>query len=141
MRTKVFLDTNIIMDLLVSERSSMEANTILSAVKTHCLEAQISTQSIFDAYYSSLKYNVPHEQFYAFVKELRKYVNFAFLDSSDLDWALQHFSGDLEDDAQFSCAYEGCCDFFITRDKKQLVRENNTPMKIISPGDFVKHLI
>lgn len=46
MRPKVFLDTNVILDLIVSERSTKEVNCIFSAIKMHLIEAQVSVQSL-----------------------------------------------------------------------------------------------
>ena len=128
------------MDLLVQDRSSKEVNDILSAVKAGLLEACVSTQSLLDAYYSTLKYKVPFSTFSAIYKELRKYVNFASVDSLELDWAIDNFSGDLEHDAQFTCAYDNCCDYFITRDRNFLNRPNSTPMTLISPESFVSQM-
>ena len=64
------------------------------------------------------------------------------IDSIDCLWAIDHYSGDFEDDMQYACAYNAVCDYFITRDKKlkQLNREQN-PMKVISPEDFVAQMM
>lgn len=139
--TKVFLDTNVLMDLLVSERNSVPVNYILTAVSKHLLEAQISTQSIIDAYYSSQKYHVPFSAFRDFVEQIRRYVNFSWIDYRDIDWALENYSGDFEDDAQYACAYQGACDYFITRDKGLLSHNTpQSPLQIISPDDFVAQM-
>ena len=46
-------------------------------------------------------------------------------------------TGDLEDDAQFSCAYRSTCDFFITNDKGLLERPENPNLKVMTPQAFV----
>ena len=141
MKQKVFLDTNIILDLLVSSRSTREVNCILSAVKQNLLEAQVSVQSLLDAYYTSEKYGIPFDTFRSFLSEIRRYVNWSTIDSLNLDWAMDNFTGDFEDDAQYACAYDGCCDYFITRDKL-LLRRNTPlcPMTVISPEEFVARM-
>jgi len=141
MRPKVFLDTNVILDLIVSERSTKEVNCIFSAIKMHLIEAQVSVQSLLDAYYVSTKDKVPFEAFKAFLSEIRRYVNWSSVDGIDLDWAMNNYTGDLEDDAQYACAYDGCCDFFITRDKKLLNRNApGCPMRVMSPEVFVSQM-
>ena len=114
---------------------------ILSAVKQNLLEAQVSVQSLLDAYYTSEKYGIPFDIFRSFLSEIRRYMNWGTIDSLDLDWAMDNFTGDFEDDAQYACAYDGCCDYFITRDTKLLKRNTSgCPMKVISPEEFVARM-
>jgi len=141
MRDKVFLDTNVVLDLLLPERNSYYVSAILTAIKQHRLEGQMSTQSILDAKYASRKQQVSQEDFAAFYQDLRRYINFGSVDPQDVDWAFEHYSGDLEDDAQYASAYDACCDFFITRDRK--LQERNTPMcpmTVITPEEFVARM-
>lgn len=137
-RIKVFFDTNVVLDLLIPGRECDFARAILSAVKAHRLEGQISTQSILDARYSSQKQGVPMEQFKLFYDDLRSYINIDSIDSLNLQWAFDNYKGDLEDDAQYACAYDGGCDYFLTRDKRMYERNNPLcPMTVISPEEFV----
>ena len=137
MRTKVFLDTNVLLECFVPHRRSYYADTILTAAKSHILEAQVSTQSIIDAGYISRKAGVDRRDFAAFVQELEHYVNIGYVDSFDLDFALKESARNLEDNAQFSCAYRSVCDYFITNDKGLLERPENANLKVITPADFV----
>ena len=138
MRTKVYFDTNILMDMvLIARDPEGKACSILTAVKNGRLEAQVSTQSLFDVYYSARKLGVGHAAIMSFIEDICQYVNISGIDTMALHWAMDNYSGDFEDDAQYACAYDGCCDFFITRDKTQLKRNGSSPMIIISPEDFV----
>ena len=107
MTQKVFFDTNVLLDLLLPERKSACVAAILSAVKMHKFEGQISTQSILDAKYSSRKQGIPFERFKAFYEELRRFINFGEIDPMHLDWAFEHYSGDLEDDAHLRIGHIG----------------------------------
>ena len=141
MRTKVYFDTNVLMDMVLVVRDPEGiACSILTAVKQGALEAQVSIQSLLDTYYSARKLGVEHKTLMSFFEDIRHYVNISSVNRFDLDWAMKNYSGDFEDDAQYSCAYEGCCDFFLTRDKKQVKRNGASPMIIMSPEDFIAQM-
>lgn len=137
MKTKVFLDTNILLDLMISGRDSDSSIAIFRDVKDHLLEAQISTQSILDASYCARRAGVPFETFRLIIQDLLRDVNLGAIDSFDISWAFDNPSGDFEDDAQISSAINGTCYYFITHDKSQIGRKLPVPMKIVSPEDFV----
>ena len=142
MTQKVFFDTNVLLDLLLPERKSACVAAILSAVKMHKFEGQISTQSILDAKYSSRKQGIPFEWFKAFYEELRRFINFGEIDPMHLDWAFEHYSGDLEDDAQYASAYDACCDYFLTRDIQLQERNSELcPMTVITPEEFLSQML
>ena len=101
MKAKVFLDTNILLDLFVSNRKSETAAFIMTAVKQNMIEAFVTTQSLLDAHYISHKSGVHYDDYVRLIKELRKYVNVGEIDMLDFDSAIEHYSGDLEDDAQY----------------------------------------
>ena len=129
---RVFIDTNVVMDWLLEDRPAKPfAKTIITAAEQHCFELLISTQSIIDTSYFSQKSGMPFER-----------ISDTLRDSIDCLWAIDHYSGDFEDDMQYASAYNAVCDYFITRDKKlkQLNREHN-PMKVISPEDFVAQMM
>ena len=121
MTQKVFFDTNVLLDLLLPERKSACVVAILSAVKMHKFEGQISTQSILDAKYSSRKQGIPFERFKAFYEELRRFINFGEIDPMHLDWAFEHYSGDLV----------------------QLQERNSElcPMTVITPEEFLSQML
>ena len=142
MKAKVFLDTSILLDLFVSNRKSETAAFIMTAVKQNMIEAFVTTQSLLDAHYISHKSGVHYDDYVRLIKELRKYVNVGEIDMLDFDSAIEHYSGDLEDDAQYACALDACCDFFISNDKALLGRNDElTPMTVITPKEFVKKML
>lgn len=139
MKAKVFLDTNILLDLFVPQRKSDAAVLILTAVKQNKIEAFVTTQSLLDAHYISQKSGVGYPDYARLMKELRQYVNIGEIDILDFDFAIDHHTGDLEDDAQYACALDACCDYFITRDKDLLAHNSDLiPMTVVSPEEFLE---
>ena len=136
---KVFLDTNVLLDLLLEERPGNKvAKTILTAAKAGCFDCFITTQSIIDAHYSARKCGISFNKFIQAIQTLRSFIKILAINELDLMWAIGNPTGDFEDDAQYGSAYNGVCDFFITRDKA--LYKLNSPfcsMTVISPGDFV----
>ena len=140
---RVFIDTNVLMDWLLEDRPCKKfAQTIITAAEKHCFELIISTQSIIDTSYSSHKTGMPFERISDALRYLYTFARIVGIDSIDCLWAIDHYSGDFEDDMQYASAYNAVCDYFITRDKKlkQLNREYN-PMTVISPEDFVAQMM
>jgi len=136
---KAFADTNILLDLILENRPNNPlANKLFSAAQAGCLELFITSQSIIDAVYSARKCGMDFNAFKPILQQLRSFVKILAIDEIDLLWAESNHSGDFEDDAQYASAYNGVCDYFITRDK-QLFKRNSSicPMTVISPSDFV----
>ena len=138
MRTKVFLDTNILVDLATDRQGTMASQVVLSMVKRQALEAQVTTQSILDTVYIAHRQGAAYEKVESLINEIRQYVNIGYIDSFSIKWALEHHSGDFEDAAQYEAAYSSSCDYYLTRDKGILSRtENANVMKAITPEGFM----
>ena len=138
MRTKVFLDTNILVDLATDRQGTMASQVVLSMVKRQALEAQVTTQSIIDTVYIAHRQGAAYEKVESLINEIRQYVNIGYIDSFSIKWALEHHSGVFEDAAQYEAAYSSSCDYYLTRDKGILSRtENANVMKAITPEDFM----
>ncbi len=140
---KVFIDTNILMDWYQENRPGNQlAKTILSASGEDTYQIVISTQSIIDIAYSLRKVGVSYDVFSPMLRYLLSFAQIVGIDKLDMLWALEHYSGDFEDDTQYASAYNAVCDYMITRDK-DLLRNNDErcPMKVISPEDFVSAMM
>lgn len=136
---KAFIDTNVLMDLFLWDRPEKPvAKKIFSSAQEGVFQAHISSQSIIDTAYSAKKHGMDFETFKSILQQLRSFVKILAIDYVDLLWAESHHSGDFEDDAQYASAYNGVCDYFITRDQA-LLKLNSPlcPMKVITPSDFV----
>ena len=136
---KAFIDTNVLLDLVLENRPENPiANQLFSAASAGYFECCLSTQSIIDANYIAAKCGMAFEVFKSVLQQLRTFTKILSIEELDLLWAIEHHSGDFEDDAQYASAYNGVCDYFITRDKA-LLEQNSPlcPMTVISPSDFV----
>lgn len=139
MKIKAFLDTNVLIDVLVGTRPSSYASVqIIEAVKQSIIEVAISTQSIFDAAYS-LRGQSQQGEFYRFTEWMLNHFNVDYINTFDIKFAIREDSGNFEDDAQVSRALDTCCDVFVTSDKKLRKRYDGKYelLQFMSPEEFV----
>lgn len=140
---RVFIDTNVVMDWLLEDRPAKPfAKTIITAAEQHCFELIISTQSIIDTSYFSQKSGMPFERISDTLRYLYTFAKIVGIDSIDCLWAIDHYSGDFEDDMQYASAYSNVCDYFITHDKALFsLNDPNCPMTVITPEKFVEAMM
>ena len=140
-RTKVFLDTNVLIDVFLQDRAySHSSKIILQAIREHLLEGVITVQSLVDANYVLSKNGmVSQEAFFREVRHLRSFVNVEDLGIFDVEEAISHPTGDFEDDLQFARARYGFCDYIITGARQFQQRYQNHPsgITICTPEEFV----
>ncbi|MBQ6199120.1 MAG: PIN domain-containing protein [Bacteroidales bacterium] len=136
---KVFIDTNVLLDMLLEERpGNGVAKTLFGAAKAGIFDGYITTQSIIDAHFTASKNGLSFNAFKSAIQFLRSFIRILAIDELDLLWAIGNPTGDFEDDAQYGSAYNGVCDFFITRDNA-LFKLNSPfcPMTVMTPSEFV----
>ena len=139
MKIKAFLDTNVLLDVIIGNRSSSPASVlIMEAVKKNLIETAVSTQSILDTAYS-LRGQIQQGEFYRFAEWLINYTNVDYISTFDIKNAIREDSGDFEDDTQVSRALDACCDVFVTGDKKlrKHYEEKHELLQFMSPEEFV----
>lgn len=141
---KIYLDTNIIMDVLVGEsRENYKYSIrILNAIKkTPGFFGLLSVQSLTDIAYSQTKYGPENrKRFYEKAKELLKFLILVTIRPSNAEEAIWTEPLDFEDHEQILCAEDSDCSWFITGDKKLLENYQNLPERIpvISPKAFME---
>ena len=141
-KIRAFLDTNILIDLLMEGRPGTAfANSIFQAAKGGHIEVFLTTQSFIDAEYvlsHSPAFN--RERVFDAMLKLMGYANVGHIFWTDIRNAILNFSGDFEDDAQFSNAcFEGC-DVIVTADKEFLHRKVSEGPMVLTPKEFVERL-
>ena len=100
MSVKAFIDTNVFLDWLLEDRPEKPmAKLLFAAASAGYFEACISTQSIIDAAYSAHKNGICFIDFKPKIQSLRSFIKILAIDELDLCWAMEHHTGDLEDDA------------------------------------------
>lgn len=141
MKSKVFIDTNVLMDVLIGNRPSSEASGIIfRAIKEGRLEGVITTQSLVDAAYCLEKKGLRFQD--SFLK-LFDFLDVETLDTFDLRKACVHGRGDFEDDAQYAKAEETSCDFFVTNDRKfrQRYETEEGSIRFYTPEEMVREMV
>ncbi|MBO7647613.1 MAG: PIN domain-containing protein [Bacteroidales bacterium] len=142
MKIKVYLDTNVLIDVLAGNRKySLSSQRVFEAIRQGYIEAFLSTQSIIDASYA-MRRDYDKDAFCRMVEWSRNHINISYIDSFNLGEALRFNSGDYEDDAQYACALANYCDVLITGDKKLKEHHANTNPHLIicTPDEFVARL-
>ena len=136
---KVFVDTNILIDFLSPSRGghyiSLDVFNIILSAK---VEGQLSTQSIMDAaYICSKEKGYDANAFRETTQMLTLRTNVDAIGACHIRGALSNPDPDIEDNAQIEFAYDRVCDFFITNDQKLLNRKLPSPLKAMTPEQFV----
>ena len=136
---RLFLDTNVLIDIIQAERECHEYSTaILQAVRISPLTACISTQSIVDAsYVFSQGSKAPISEFKKAVELFGSIVDILGVEQEDIETANHGDLEDYEDAVQLSCAIRNGCDALITNDRKLL---ESTQISCYTPKDFYRHL-
>jgi len=140
MKTKVFLDTNILLDYLTARQPSfVSVCKVLQAAKNGYIEAVLTTQSIMDAYYTASKSdNLNFEAFRTAILKLCSFINVEAIDFFDLQTAMNSYKGDFEDDAQFAKADSTFCDVLLTSDKAFIKRYDGVgSIRLMTAGSFI----
>ena len=117
----VFVDANIVLEILLSRENKTRAARLLAGSDTCCL----SVLSCHLVWYFGRKDGVAD----CIIQETIE--NFELLDSSaaDYEWALRHEEGkDFEDALQVAAALRGGCDTFLTFDRRLAKRYKNLPL-------------
>ena len=137
---RIFLDTNILLDVLVPGRSSgFASHTALQVIKRCRDEIYLSAQSIIDIYYTAHKCHVDREDIDSFTEWLLNFTKVRFIDSFCIREALKAGHPDFEDSAQIACAEEEECDVFLTSDNGILGRGIDS-MLVMTPEQFVDRM-
>lgn len=133
---KVYLDTNILVDILSALREHHEESlTILKLSSAGIIQAVMSTQSINDASYISIRSTGGSpESFKESIRKLLPSVELVSIDKEDIEWTNGSDIPDYEDATHMSCAKRNGCDVIVTNDRKFI---GSSPLPALTPGEFV----
>lgn len=138
---KVFLDTNIILDLLL-ERDGYEDSAIIFQMQDEGkLKICLSLLTMVNVAYIYKK-TVGNKMTVANLKYLSALVEVLPMDGEQLQKAIMMEGKDFEDILQCVCAAEGGCDYLITRNAKHFHINKGHARKValpitMSPSAFV----
>jgi predicted nucleic acid-binding protein len=134
---KLFIDTNIILDLLAQRMPFYtDAAKLFSLADRKKLKLSISALCLADAHYILLKQN-PDLEVRSVLRRFKILVTVLPLDDKITDLALNSEFRDFEDAIQYYTALENDQDLIITRNQSDF-RESKLP--VMTAGEFIKTL-
>lgn len=131
---KLFLDTNVIIDVLTRREPFFlaNANILEQGATGHCA-LFASVISFINGLYVSRK-SLGTDQALQHIKTLRQIVSVAPTGEYEFDRALVMEGKDLEDNLQYQAALSAGCDCIITRNKKDFPSDGVLP--VYTPTEF-----
>ena len=130
----IFLDTNVIVDVL-SKRSGYEASLdCLRACEAGIVRGFLTTSSITDIVYVLRKY-ISSDKAKTHTENLLTYIEMAIIEPQDIMGAFSHCMQDFEDAILALCAQRYTVDYIVTRDSRDFI---DSPVPAITPTDFLR---
>lgn len=131
---KIFIDTNIFLDLILKREYYKESLQIFNAVSKNIYTATILDISILNINYVAQKQT----------KDIREFLNaindtFEVLGANNklISKALKMRNNDLEDNLQYICAKDNDCEIIITNDKNFYSKD----IEVYSSVEFTKRYL
>lgn len=136
---KIFLDTNVLMDIIFQRDKELEDTLkIIAAAKDKTIECAVSVLSIVNTIYVSKKYNLTETETKEALLKLTECVEildvkgetaYDMLESTD--WK------DFEDGIQYGSASDYGADYIISRDAKGF---DPSDITTCTPSEFIKQI-
>lgn len=132
---KVFVDTNIVIDLLARrEPFYNDAQQLFSISDSKQIILQISSLTFANAYYSIAKHIKPNEA-KKYLSKLKVLVHILALDDKAVELALASDFEDFEDGLQYYVALDNASDIIITRNIKDF---KNSKIPVMTAGQYLR---
>ena len=131
---KVFLDTNVLIDIADDRENALLTETILNLGMTGKIQNCVSYLSYANINY--IKRATPRAQRYQLIRRLRQGITVLPCDATQLDIALNHEDvRDFEDLLQFQCAVAAGCDVIVTNNTRDYMEFCTLPL--MTARDFL----
>lgn len=132
---KVFIDTNIVIDLLAKrEPFYKDAQQLFSRSDKKEIILQISSLTFANAYYSIAKHHNKN-QTKKYLSTLKILVNILELNEKAIDLALASDFEDFEDGLQYFIPMDNESEIIITRNKKDF---KHSKIPVMTAGEYLK---
>ena len=132
---KVYLDTNVLLDLLLARPEGVDtAETVMAMCYRKELEGAVNTLTICNILYILRKYIGSARA----EREVKRFCGFIALLPTTVGSVMDNLCGmhsDFEDAVQISCAMEWGADVILTRDKGGFV---GSAIRVLSPQEFLE---
>ena len=131
---KIFLDTNIFLDLLLNRKECDSAKEIFNAIQNEIFEAYVADITLLNIDYIAKKQTTDIRKFLSYVSD-----NFNIMGASNRDFenALKIDNADLEDNIQYLLAKKVSCDLIVSNDRSFLQED----IKVVQSDTFVAHYV
>jgi predicted nucleic acid-binding protein len=128
---KIFIDTNIFLDLILKREKFHDALLILNAVEKNIFTAVVLDISILNIDYIAKK---QIKNIKEFIRQVNKNFTIVGLSNDIISKALDIDNNDFEDTLQYISAMNSKCDCIITNDKSFYI----SSMETLSSSEFVE---
>lgn len=137
---RVFIDTNVLMDGLDSQRERYcWGQTLFTLSKNGAITGIISTQSLVDFSYIYTKGQKTRlAELKGIIQGLNNILTIQETTRHDLLMAASHFTDDFEDAVQAAVALNADCDVIVTNNKDF---DDPFGLPIVSPDEFCREFI
>lgn len=132
---KLFIDTNVVIDLLSQRVDFYEASQdLFTYAIDNQIELIVSTLTFANTHYI-LKDQLKLSKVRSSLRKFKALVDVAAFDDKILELALEEEFKDFEDGIQYYIAIENSCDAIITRNKKDFKKSN---IPILNAAEFMR---
>ena len=135
---KIFIDTNIIIDLLIKRDGYITSAKILALAKDNDVTLYSSVLTMANIAYI-LRKSFVGDGLYQQMMKLSKILCVSDLTKKQFEQAISLKARDFEDALQYYCAMDNSCDVIITRNKKDFTFSTITVLTPEEYFDTVKH--
>lgn len=133
--TRVFLDTNVLLDFVTQRDGFENACDILQLGEDGKVNLFTSFLTMANTAYVARRCRTS-EELYCILKGLAEMVDVLPMDKKQLSDALAIKALDIEDVMQYTCAKAGKCDIIVTRNLRHFPFSKD--ITVSSPTDFIK---
>ncbi len=134
---RVFLDTNILIDLAMERECRAEAEMIWELADNNAIDIFATTLSYANAAY--IMRRLPMDDRYARLYALTKGVSIVPLTKAHITAAIAHPTKDFEDMLQYQCARAADCEVIVTNNTKDFTEFCSLP--IMTSSEFLASVI
>lgn len=135
---KVFLDTNIMLDVLLGRKKFLlQSSNIIQLADNGYIELYATALSFVNAMYVGRK-ELGKAVILQKIKDFHDILRTAPMDDMELSKALAMDDKDFEDNLQYCSAVSADCDVIVTRNVKDFPTDGE--VKAMLPGDFLDAL-
>lgn len=125
---KVFLDTNILLEIILARREQVACQQILQAGREGEISLSASYLTFANMAYILQRNKVPREQVYQVERAMESQIVVLPMDGEQLRTALCHEVKDFEDMLQYQSAIAGKCDCIVTINTDDFMEFSSLPV-------------